>query len=46
MHSKPYVILAHELFDALPVYSFVYDKDKGWLEKVIKLSKNKKLEVG
>jgi SAM-dependent MidA family methyltransferase len=35
--KNPGVIIAHELFDALPVYQFVY-RDEQWLERCVTVS--------
>lgn len=32
--SGPFLVVAHELFDALPVYHFEYT-EKGWLERLV-----------
>lgn len=32
---KPTFLLAHELYDALPIHSFKYLGDKQWCEQVI-----------
>jgi len=33
--ENPFSIIAHELFDAIPVYQFIYDEMRGWLEKLV-----------
>jgi hypothetical protein len=35
-HAGPFLVVAHELFDALPVYHFEYT-EKGWLERLVDL---------
>jgi len=34
-NENPYFIMAHEFFDAIPVYQFIYDKQRGWLERQV-----------
>ena len=38
--ENPFMILAHEFFDAMPVYQFIYDKGRGWLEKIVDIDPN------
>lgn len=37
---EPCIVIAHELFDALPIQQFTYCKGKGWCEKVVNLVKS------
>lgn len=39
---KPYAIIAHEFFDALPTNIFQYVEGKGWREKLINISHGSK----
>jgi len=38
-------VLAHELYDALPIYQFKYLGNNEWCEKVIRLSKEGQMEI-
>lgn len=38
-------ILAHELYDALPIYQFKYLGNNEWCEKVIKIEKSPDGEI-
>ena len=42
---RPTFILAHELYDALPIYQFKYLGNNEWCEKVIKLKKSPDGEI-
>ncbi|CAI2367679.1 unnamed protein product [Moneuplotes crassus] len=44
-NENPYFIMAHEFFDAIPVYQFIYDEYRGWLERVVDIDKNKKNQL-
>ncbi|EGR28531.1 hypothetical protein IMG5_173480 [Ichthyophthirius multifiliis] len=35
---KPIIVFAHEFFDALPAHQFVYQKGKGWCEKLVNIN--------
>ena len=37
-------VVAHELYDALPIHQFKYLGDKEWCEKVIKINEQQQLE--
>ena len=41
---KPMFVIAHELYDALPIHQFKYLGDKDWCEKVIKVNDRQALE--
>ena len=43
--DNPYLIVWNELFDAIPVYQFIYDDTKGWLERVVNYSSDNKLLI-
>lgn len=37
--------MAHEFFDAIPVYQFIYDESRGWLERLVDIDKNDKKQL-
>ena len=36
--KNPCFIIAHELFDALPIHQFHYNEKREWCEKIIQLN--------
>lgn len=42
--ADPCFVIAHELFDALPVHQFHYSENREWCEKVLALNKNEELQ--
>jgi len=37
--KNPCFVIAHELFDALPIHQFHYNAKRQWCEKVVQLNK-------
>jgi NADH dehydrogenase [ubiquinone] 1 alpha subcomplex assembly factor 7 len=44
-NERPYFILAHEFFDAIPVYQFIYDEAVGWRERLVSIDRTNKKEI-
>lgn len=38
---NPCIVLAHELFDALPIHQFEFDERRRWRERLITFNKEK-----
>lgn len=43
--DNPFIVLGNELFDAIPVYQFVYDEYRGWLERIVWADSDKNLLI-
>ena len=43
--TTPTLMLAHEFFDALPVYQFQYFRERGWCERLVTVNASDELEL-